>query len=296
MDALTLALVALRTGLNVCSLLLIGLGLHGALGIVQREALTRWRRFAIALAAATIALAFARLPLLNVQMGDTSTLLDPDLMALGWMTLGSSSLAFAVGAALVVAGFVLSQRVITATGALVTASGFALTGHTQALADPGIAPFAVGLHTALAGFWITAPLTLVPRTATSSDLLLTRLQRFSAVAVLAIPLLIIVGVWLAWTLAGGLEGLLQTAYGQLLLVKLAAAAGALSLGAFNQRIVTAKVRDDPPVGRRWLQRTLVIESSLFAAAILAISAATTLTGAGERPVAERMREFPSARV
>lgn len=280
-DALQLAFFALRAALNVSALLATGLALHAALGILGREALSRWRRLIIMLTLTATVLAFARLLLLNVQMGDATTLLDPDLTALGWLALGPSSLAFAIGAAAVVTGLVLSQRVIFAGGALVMAAGFALTGHTQALPEPGLAPFAVGLHFAVAGFWVAAPLTVAPNPAVADEVLVGRLKRFSAVAVVAIPLLFVAGIWLAFVLAGGIEGLLRTAYGQLLLVKLAVATGAVGMGALNRRIVTAMVLNDPPTGRLWLRRTLAVETVLFAVAILAVSAATTLTGAGE---------------
>src|SRR5262249_19751779 len=183
----TLALFALRAGLNVSSLLLIGLALHAALGIVGREAFAPWRSLAVFLALATTVLAFARLLFLNLQMGDASTLFDPDLMALGWMALGPSSLAFGLGSVAIVLGFMFNQRVVLAGGAFITAAGFALTGHTQALPQPGLAPNAVGLHAAIAGFWVTAPLTLAPKTAVADDVLLARLKRFSGVAGGAVP-------------------------------------------------------------------------------------------------------------
>jgi putative copper export protein len=280
-DALTLALFALRTGLNVSVLLLIGLARHAALGIVGREALARWRGLAVVLALVAIVLAFARLLFLNLQMGDATTLFDPDLMALGWMALGPSSLAFGLGAITIVLGLVFNQRVVLAGGALVAAAGFALTGHTQALPQPGLAPYAVSLHAAIAGFWVMAPLTLAPKAAVADDVLLARLKRFSGVAIAVIPVLFIAGLWLAWVLAGGLAGLFGTTYGWLLIIKLVAATAALGVGAFNQRIVTDKVASDPARGWRWLRRALATETILFAVAILAVSAATTLTGAGE---------------
>ena len=285
-DALAPVLFALRTGLNISSLLLIGIALHAAIGVVERETLKRWRSLTIGLALATSTLAFARLLLLNLQMGDASTILDPDLTAIGWMALGPSSLAFLVGAAGVVLGVALGQRIILGGGAIIVTAGFALTGHTQALSEPGVMPYVVALHAAAGGFWVAAPLTLAPTAMVSDDVALARLKRFSAAAMAAVPLLFIAGLWLAWVLAGGAAGLLGTAYGWLLMAKLSAAMAALGVGAFNQKVVTAKVATDPPAGRRWLRRTLTAEAVLFVFAILAVSAATTLTGAGDTPAAE----------
>ena len=285
-DALQLALFALRACLNVSALLLIGLALHAAWGVIEREAAPRWRGLIIGLALVAAVLGFARLLVLNLQLGDTSTLFDSELTALGWMTLGPSSLALVIGSAVIVFGFFVTQRVILVCGALAVAAGFALTGHTQALTEPGLAPFGVGLHAALAGFWVAAPLTLFPRPVVANDVLIARLRRFSEAAVLLIPILFVIGLWLAWVLAGGLTGLLGTLYGQLLLLKLAAASIALGVGAFNKQLVTARTVKDPVTGRRWLGRTLAAETIVFTVAILAVSAATTLTGAGEGLPAE----------
>ena len=60
-----------------------------------------------------------------------------------------------------------------------------------------------------------------PRAALPGPQLVDRLRRFSAIAIAAIPVLVILGFWLAWVLAGGVKGLFETNYGRLLLLKLA---------------------------------------------------------------------------
>jgi putative copper export protein len=86
------------------------------------------------------------------------------------------------------------------------------------------------------------------------------------------------GLWLAWSLAGGPQGLFGSVYGRLLLFKLAVASLALGLGAINQRAVTRMIVANPARGRRWLATTLRADAILFTLAILIISAATTFTG------------------
>jgi len=93
--------------------------------------------------------------------------------------------------------------------------------------------------------------------------------------------LIALGAWLAWTLAGSLEKLFGTTYGLLLLAKLAIGIAAMALGAVNKHVITAKVATDPVIGRKWLRVTLLCEATLFAAAIIAVSAATTIGGPAE---------------
>ena len=102
-----------------------------------------------------------------------------------------------------------------------------------------------------------------------------------SIAAVAIPVLIALGAWLAWKLVGGPEKLFGTTYGLLLLAKLAIGIVAMSLGALNKQVITAKVAADPAIGRKWLRVTLLCEATLFAAAIIVVSAATTIGGPAE---------------
>lgn len=145
---------------------------------------------------------------------------------------------------------------------------------------------AVAVHAFIAGFWVVAPITLHPAARLSDDLLLARLKRFSLIAMAAIPLLILLGVWLVFVLAGGVTPLLGSIYGWLLLTKLAAGVTAMAVGALNKQVVTTRIERDSAKGRRWLRLTLTFEAVLFAAAILTVSAATTIAGPGNRPASE----------
>ena len=68
---------------------------------------------------------------------------------------------------------------------------------------------AVAAHAFIAGFWVVAPITLHPTARLGDDVLLARLKRFSVIAMAAIPLLLFLGVWLAFVLAGGVAPLGQ---------------------------------------------------------------------------------------
>lgn len=280
-DGLSIALFGLRIGFNLAALLMIGLSLHGALGVVERAALGRYRAPLLAASFATAALAFARLGFLNVQLGGAASIFDPEIMSLSWLALGPSTLAFCSGALAAVIGAATRNRAFLGAGAIIAAAGFALTGHTQALESPGAMPAAASVHALIGGYWAVAPLTLWPALALDGPQLLARLNRFSAIAVLAIPVLLALGVWLALSLARGWNGLLATAYGQLLLVKLAAGLAAMGIGALNKLYLTARVAERPEQGRLWLGRALRAEAILLATAIIAVSAATSLTGAAE---------------
>ena len=84
------------------------------------------------------------------------------------------------------------------------------------------------MHVFIAGFWLAAPVSLYPAPTQEDSELLSRLRRFSSIAVVAIPVLIALGAWLAWTLVGGPEKLFGTTYGLLLLAKLAILEGHLA--------------------------------------------------------------------
>ena len=273
-DAWALPLFIVRAGLNASALLGIGLALHAALGVGRVE-----KRAIIIAVAVAIMFAGARLAAVTVQLGDGfSALFDGTSLAFAWSALGASTLSLVGGALVVAIGAWRGVMMLSAAGALALAGSFALTGHTQDAAEFGLAPAAVAFHVLLAGFWVAAPLTLWPAGDVQDEELHRRLQRFSTIAVGAVPMLVVIGVWLAYLLAGGLAGLTGSAYGALLLVKLAAAVAALGLGAFNKQIVTRVVAVDAARGRKLLARTLAGEAALFSVAVLAVSAATTFVG------------------
>lgn len=275
-DELSLLQFADRIGLNLFALLTIGFALHAASGVVQRDSF-RGLRSRIALTGAALAFfTTVRLGILVTQMGDGGNFLDPELMPLAWMVLGDSTLAILAGAAASIGGVWFGSRVVAGLGAAALSVGFGLTGHAQGLTDPGLAPVMVAAHVLIAGFWVAAPISLYPGSMLDSASLTSRLHRFSKIAVAAIPVLIAVGIWLAWILTEGGEKLLGTTYGLLLLAKLAIGVIAIGVGALNKQIIAAKVQADPATGRKWLCVALLCEATLFAAAIIAVSAATTI--------------------
>jgi len=280
-DGLSLLQFADRIGLNLFALLTIGFALHAASGVVEREVF-KSLRLRIALASLGIGVfAAVRLGVLIAQMGDGSNPFDTELMPLAWMALGDATLLVVLGAFAATLGVWFGSRAVAALGAIMVSAGFGLTGHSQGLADPGLAPAMVAAHVLIAGFWIAAPLSLYPSKTLRDDQLLARLNRFSLIAIAAIPVLLGLGVWLAWILTGGPEKLFGTTYGLLLLGKLAVGVVAMGLGALNKQIITAKVAAEPATGRAWLRTTLGLEATLFGAAIIAVSAATTIGGPGE---------------
>ena len=277
-DPLALALFGIKLGLYGSALLATGLALHASLNIVARADYSRTLRTAAF--ASVIALLFAvfRLGLANMQLGGASALLDPATLSWTWPALGPSLTATAIGAVGLAIGWWLRWKIAAGIGAVALAASFGLTGHSQALDSPDLAPWAAVFHVLIAAFWIVGPLTLWPARNLDDTTLTARVTRFSNVAVAAVPLLFLLGLWLALLLAGGWTPLLTSLYGQLLLAKLGAASFALALGAYNKTIITTRLRATPEAGRRALKLTLGLDAVLFLIALGAIAAATSLTG------------------
>lgn len=277
-DPLAPALFAIKLGLYGSALLAAGLGLHASLNIIARG--HRSRAMRTATVAGLLALIFAalRLGLANLQLGGANALLDPATLSWTWPALGPSSTAVAVGAVAMAAGWLLRSSIAGAIGAIAFAASFGLTGHTQALESPGLAPWAMAAHVLIAAFWFVGPITLWPARSLEEATLTARVTRFSNFAVAAVPTLFALGLWLALLLAGGWTPLLTSLYGLLLIAKLAAASFALALGAYNKSIVTARLQTAPEAGQRTLRLTLGLDAVLFLMALAAIAAATSLTG------------------
>jgi putative copper export protein len=277
-DPLAPWLLAVKLGLYASALLAAGLGLHAGANIIDRGDQSRVLRSAALLGCAAVIFAALRLAIANVQLGGSiDSIIDPATLSWTWPTLAPSSIAFALGGALAFAAWRF-RGPLAALSAVALAAGFALSGHTQALEGPGLTPWGVGLHALIAAFWIAAPITLWPHATLSDETLLARSDRFSRLALLLVPGLFVIGLWLALLLAGSVNALFSSLYGQLLLAKLVAAATALALGGYNKQIVARKLRAAPAEGRRALTLTLACDALLFASALVLVGVATTLTG------------------
>ncbi len=277
-DPLAPALFAIKLGLYGSALLAAGLALHASLNIVARADRARVMRSATVAGLVALVFSVLRLGLANVQLGGIDALFDEATLSWTWPALGLGSMAVTAGATSLALGWLLQSRIASGVGAVALAVSFGLTGHTQALESPGLAPWAVAAHVLIAAFWLAGPITLWPTRNLEDGMLTARVTRFSNFAVATVPLLFLLGLWLALLLTGGWTSLLTSVYGQLLLAKLGVASFALALGAYNKSIVTAQLRTAPEAGRRALKLTLRLDALLFLIALSAIAAATSLTG------------------
>ncbi|WP_085339622.1 CopD family protein [Aquidulcibacter paucihalophilus] len=274
LDGLGLAGLSAKAAWVVTGLLAIGLSMQAACGIIStREA---WVRRSILVAATALAVAVA-----------TRTATSAMELAGGWDgALGLASLVFemqqtsifasALAVGLLVAGAVFRSRLLLASGAILAALAFGLTGHARSQDMPWLAAGLVGLHVVLAGFWASAPMTLWPTNHLSSVALAARNRRFGQIAIMAVPVLMIAGAVLAWLFGGGVEGLTRSAFGTMIAIKAICAVMALCIGAWNRLRLARVLETDPPRARFLLARAMALDSALFSGAILAVVFATTI--------------------
>lgn len=253
-----------------------GAALHRSLGLVPGRRVLVWLGVFVAAAASL------RLLVVNAQMGGgLGSAFSAEQFEWTWAGVGSQTTAFLAGSALLIASASAPSRFLSAPAAIVIAAGFGLAGHSAGLEDPGVAHYVAMAHVLIAAFWFVAPATLWPRAAYSNDEVIQRTRTFSRVAVFAIPALFLGGLWLLWRIGGGVDGVLTSIYGRLLLGKLVVAAAILGLGALNMTVVAKALRNAPASGRKALRTSLRVDAVLFLGVLLLIASATTFTGPNE---------------
>ena len=193
---------------------------------------------------------------------------------------GTAGLLRAGGLAALCAGLIGSRGhlALLVTGVLLVAVSFATLGHVHAHHRVALSAVLV-LHLVGAAFWLGALWPLARLLARDPRRAAPVVARFSRLAVVAVPLLLVAGVCLLFALLDAPSALVTSGYGRWLCVKLTLVAGLLALAARNRLRLTARL--DRPGGEVALLRAIHLEM-LLAAGVLAVTAVmTTLTGPGE---------------
>ena len=165
-------------------------------------------------------------------------------------------------------------RALALLGALLVLGAFLVSGHTVTATHRALLAPLLGLHVAVAAFWLGA---LQAFRALSGRLtlqaLVTLLQCFSAYAVWLVPLLGVAGIGLAVTLLPDAAAL-RRPYGVLLCLKAVLFAALLGLAALNRsRLVPALARGQASALAA-LQRALAAESYLITVVLIATAVLT----------------------
>ncbi|ADB33217.1 copper resistance protein CopC [Kribbella flavida DSM 17836] len=264
-----------------------GLVAFSALFIPADPKAGRARRLLAVTARAAAAVAvvawLAALPLTAVYLLDGG----PSLLTRGstWSSLPLTEYAVP---AIVIAGLVLavlllgrglpSQKrgVAAAVAAAVAVIAPSLTGHTRAASPEAVVTGVDMLHLLTAAVWLggLAALALtLPDLSGRGALAAEVLARFSTAAAWVLAALVAAGSVLAWRILGSWSALLDTTYGQLLLVKIGIVLVALAIAAWNRwvllpRLKRAPKQKDRRAHSRPVVRTTAIEGAVLVAALL----------------------------
>jgi copper transport protein len=211
-----------------------------------------------------------------------------------WSVALATPQATSAGATLLGLGlaFVLAPRVagakraIAILGAAVALGAAGVTGHSAAAGWMWWAVAAA--HVLAAGFWLGSlpPLLNALRASAIADAA-ALLQHFSRVAVPAVVALALAGGALALQRMHGLEDLLVTDYGGLVLLKIAGAALLMAIAALNKFALTPAVARAAPAAARRLRLAIGAELALMAGVVgIAATLAHTDPHAGHRHPAD----------
>lgn len=142
-------------------------------------------------------------------------------------------------------------------------------------------------HLIAAGFWLGAllPLMLALRgTAAETSTQYRVAGRFSTLGVVCVATLLLSGIVNVYYLVGSVQGLIGTAYGQALLLKLALVAAMLAVAAVNRwRLVPRLAARDSGAGRR-IARHAAIEAAHGLGVIAIVAALGTMIPAVHQPI------------
>jgi copper transport protein len=200
---------------------------------------------------------------------DLSAIISPAAWVTGFGTSLGPAMTAAFGA-LIAAYLSLCgapgwRRTLSGAGLLVVGLAFALTGHASAASPQWLTRPAVFLHGVAVTYWVGALIPLLAMLWRREPALAT-VQRFSAVAVPLVAVLILTGTALAIVQVKTLSALVATAYGNVLLAKLAAVVGLLGLATLNRLSLT------PALSTPGAERRLVWSISAEIALVVVILA------------------------
>ena len=200
-----------------------------------------------------------------------------------WQTAFSTSFGLTVAFALAAQGLALLALMVPASSrqlapAALAVAGLALaaSGHASAAQPQWLMRPMVFLHATAIMVWAGAliPLGLALRRRDPGAVAF--LQRFSRAIPVVLAVLVIAGVMLAIVQVEKPAALLETAYGRLLLVKLALLSVLFGLAAFNRWRLTARVAAGEPAAYKQLRRSIAAET-LIVLAIFCVAAGWRFT-------------------
>ncbi len=198
-----------------------------------------------------------------------SSLAAPIAWRTGWSTsYGTTGLVAAGALVLALLSLSLSTsaaRILAALSLVGVGVALAASGHASAASPQWLARPAVFLHAVGIAFWAGALIPLAAALRDGGADSARALRLFSAVIPVAVAPLAVAGIALAAVQVETPSALWTTAYGRVLLAKLALLGLLFGLAALNRLRLTAPAEEDDPGARRWLRRSIAVEVVLVLA-------------------------------
>jgi putative copper resistance protein D len=216
----------------------------------------------------------------GVLMDSVGGMTDLTILGIVWDTPVGTALALrAGGLGLVFLSFFPTGKTgdwFGGLGALVLLASFVVSGHIASQAHIWLSAILL-LHVCVAALWIGILLPLHNLAKTHPEKAQRVGQQFARNATLLVPAMIVAGGIMAWQLVGSFEALFASAYGRLLLVKVAGVAAVLLCAALNKlRFVPALGKGNDTAADRFAQ-SLEVE---IAAVIFVLGLTAALTSFG----------------
>lgn len=227
-----------------------------------------------------LGLAMLQLPVTAGSLGgDLASAVDPLLLMLVVEApVGRAALVAAGGLVLLLA----AERVPAAIPGVVRALppaivilSMTLVGH--ATSRGLLTGLLLSLHLAGIGFWLAAllPLRRMCIAPAGDGALALLAAEFGRLALVLVAMLVIAGLCYAALLLGSFTALFDTAYGQVLLVKIGLVSGMLVLAAVNRFRLVPALHEDVTMAAPRLRRSIEMEMGLAGLILLASSLLTT---------------------
>ena len=210
--------------------------------------------------------------------GDASGLFDGELLGLLWSTAAGTTLSFQLaGIAILIFGLLLGQpgRGISALGGLIAIWSLSNIGHVAGY-DKLLLKITLTTHLTAIAFWIgvLAPLRSLSLSKQTWPEAADLGQRFGEIAKFIVPLLIAAGIYMSFILVGSLNALINTGYGQALILKLTVVSLLLALAAANKlRFIPGLHKNNPNAAKNLIRSISAECVAIFA--ILGITAVMT---------------------
>jgi copper resistance protein D len=251
----------------------------GLLTGAQRASIRRMVAFQLIVAAS---LTLLRILLLTGAMSASfAGMFDRDMASM-LLEAGEGTSAASRLAGLLLAGCALSLnrrlKIPALAGAVIAATSFTWVGHVRALQPLWPATVFSCLHLIGVAFWVGALMPLLWSTRESALEVGALANRFGALAVAPVAVLVVAGLCMLWMLSYGQPEFWSSSYGAMIAIKLLLVSLLLGAAALNKLRLTPRLMTGEARALVILRRSIQFEL-LTAALILIVTASfTSLTG------------------